>query len=153
MRLSPLFPSFGVSSQAWVGERTNIGEEGNKHGMTRYIEPQNVQPMSKPGTNFTLYCEGMLPTITTPLLRGGTFSFFLGGRRFHPVPARYHSKVFKNLLPQFGHQIQPLGGAIPKITSLWPSALGSLFWECPTLGLYPAHNVGPGNSTGMQIEI
>jgi len=39
------------------------------------------------------------------------------------------------------------------MTSLWPSALGSLFWECPTLGLYPAHNVGPGNSIGMQIEI
>lgn len=103
MGLSPLFPSFGVSSQAWVGERTNIGEEGNKQGMTRYIEQQNVQPMSKPGTVLT------------------------------PGKA--------------------LRWAIPKITSLWPSAFGSLFWECPTLGLYPAHNVGPGNSIGMEIEI
>lgn len=56
-------------------------------------------------------------------------------------------------LAQFWHQVKPLGGAIPKITSLWPSAFGSLFWECPTLGLYPAHNVGPGNSIGMEIEI
>jgi len=88
------------------------------------------------------------------LLRGGTYRFFfIGGQQFHLVPTRYHSKVFKNLLPRFWYQIKPLGGAIPKMTSLWPSALGSLFWECPTLGLYPAHNVGPGNSIGMQIEI